>query len=55
MVDCFSDEAVLKYPRDSGWMLSSAYLVFFMQAGFAMLEAGSSKARDSFKWRCPRP
>ncbi len=36
----------LKSQLDQFWMLVGGILVFFMQAGFAMLEAGSSKARD---------
>ncbi len=29
------------------WMLMAAFLVFFMQAGFALLEAGSTRARNA--------
>ena len=36
-----------KWPDDSGWTLSSAYLVFFMQAGFAMLCAGSVRSKNT--------
>jgi len=31
---------------DSGWILSNAYLVFYMQAGFAMLECGMVRAKN---------
>ena len=33
--------------RCAGWTLQSAYLVFFMQAGFAMLSAGSVRAKNA--------
>jgi Amt family ammonium transporter len=32
---------------DAGWTLQSGYLVFFMQAGFAMLSAGSVRAKNA--------
>ncbi len=31
---------------DTGWLLISAFLVFFMQAGFAMLEAGFVRSKN---------
>ena len=31
----------------AGWTLQSGYLVFFMQAGFAMLSAGSVRAKNA--------
>ena len=32
---------------NAGWTLQSGYLVFFMQAGFAMLCAGSVRAKNA--------
>lgn len=32
---------------NAGWMLTSGYLVFFMQAGFAMLCAGAVRAKNA--------
>ena len=29
------------------WLLLGAYMVFFMQAGFALLEAGSVRAKNT--------
>ena len=32
---------------DIGWILLGAALVFFMQAGFAMVEAGFTRAKNA--------
>jgi Amt family ammonium transporter len=32
---------------DTMWVLVAAFLVFFMQAGFAMLEAGFTRAKNA--------
>ena len=32
---------------DTVWVLLAAYLVFFMQPGFAMLEAGLTRAKNA--------
>ena len=32
---------------DTGWLLIAAFLVFFMQAGFAMLEAGFVRSKNT--------
>lgn len=34
---------------DTLWMLIAAILVFFMQAGFAMVESGFTRAKNSAK------
>ena len=34
-------------PVDYVWILVAAFLVFFMQAGFAMLEAGFCRAKNA--------
>ncbi|MDF1764171.1 MAG: ammonium transporter [Oleibacter sp.] len=34
-------------PLDTAWVLIAAALVFFMQAGFALLESGSSRAKNA--------
>ncbi|MCH7511920.1 MAG: ammonium transporter, partial [Chloroflexi bacterium] len=31
---------------NTGWLLLAAFLVFFMQAGFAMLEAGFVRSKN---------
>jgi len=31
---------------DSAWVLSTAFLIFFMQCGFTMLECGSVRAKN---------
>lgn len=37
----------LKYALDTVWVLIAAILVFFMQAGFAMVEAGFTRAKNA--------
>ena len=34
-----------KYMADTLWVLVAAFLVFFMQAGFAMVESGFTRAK----------
>ena len=36
-----------KYMADTLWVLLAAFLVFFMQAGFAMVEAGFTRAKNA--------
>ena len=36
-----------KYIADTLWVLLTAFLVFFMQAGFAMVEAGFTRAKNA--------
>ena len=36
-----------KYMADTLWVLVAAFLVFFMQAGFAMVEAGFTRAKNA--------
>lgn len=38
---------VLEAPADIAWTITAAALVFFMQAGFALLEGGMSRAKNS--------
>ena len=38
---------VLEAPADIAWTLTGAALVFFMQAGFALLEGGMSRAKNT--------
>ena len=33
--------------NDTGWILLSGMLVFFMQAGFALLEAGAVRRKNA--------
>ena len=40
-----TDEA--KYIADTLWVLVAAFLVFFMQAGFAMVESGFTRAKNA--------
>uniref|UniRef100_A0A7S0X4C6 Ammonium transporter n=1 Tax=Mantoniella antarctica TaxID=81844 RepID=A0A7S0X4C6_9CHLO len=42
-----ADAAVQSGQLDILWLLFGAYLVFFMQCGFAMLEAGSVRAKNT--------
>ncbi len=42
-----ADEAFLIQAADTIWTLVTAFLVFFMQAGFAMVEAGFTRAKNS--------
>eukprot|EP01087_Luapelamoeba_hula_P023847 TRINITY_DN8869_c1_g1_i1.p1 TRINITY_DN8869_c1_g1~~TRINITY_DN8869_c1_g1_i1.p1 ORF type:complete len:135 (-),score=5.43 TRINITY_DN8869_c1_g1_i1:222-626(-) len=32
---------------DTGWLLLTGFNIFFMQAGFAMLEAGATRAKNT--------
>lgn len=43
----FADEATITANIDAVWIVTAAVLVFFMQAGFALLEAGSTRAKNS--------
>ncbi len=47
----WAEEAAAKTPKindlDTVWVLLAAYLVFFMQPGFAMLEAGLTRAKNA--------
>ena len=36
-----------KYIADTIWVLVAAFLVFFMQAGFSMVEAGFTRAKNA--------
>ena len=42
-----TDGAVLKIGLDTVWVLLAAFLVFFMQAGFGMVEAGFIRAKNA--------
>jgi len=39
--------AQLQANLDTVWVLLAAFLVFFMQAGFAMVEAGFTRAKNA--------
>jgi len=39
--------AALELSLDTAWILVSAFLVFFMQAGFAMLEMGTVRSKNA--------
>ena len=41
------DATVLTEQLDTLWMLIAAVLVFLMQAGFAMVEAGFTRAKNA--------
>ena len=46
--DAYSGASVMNsLDPDNQWMLQSGYMVFFMQAGFAMLCAGSVRAKNA--------
>lgn len=38
---------VLNVETDTLWIMISAFLVFFMQAGFAMLEMGTVRSKNA--------
>lgn len=42
-----ADNAQLKTEVDTVWVITAAALVFFMQAGFALLESGMSRSKNS--------
>lgn len=42
-----ADEAQLKTEIDTVWIVAAAALVFFMQAGFALLESGMSRSKNA--------
>lgn len=42
-----SAAGVLEAPADIAWVVCAGALVFFMQAGFALLEGGSARAKNS--------
>ena len=41
------DYSVLEMAINTGWILLGAALVFFMQAGFAMVETGFTRAKNA--------
>jgi len=41
------DVAELKVAMDTMWLLVAAFLVFFMQAGFALVEAGFTRSKNT--------
>lgn len=41
------EEVSVKQAADTIWVLVAAFLVFFMQAGFAMVEAGFTRAKNA--------
>ncbi len=43
----FAGEAEIVVNLNTVWVVTAAVLVFFMQAGFALLEAGSTRAKNS--------
>lgn len=42
-----ADNAQLKTEMDTVWVITAAALVFFMQAGFALLESGMSRSKNA--------
>ncbi len=42
-----AEDAPLTAPADIAWVATAAALVFFMQAGFALLEGGSTRAKNA--------
>ncbi|EGG20411.1 ammonium transporter [Cavenderia fasciculata] len=42
-----SQDALVDYYIDTSWILDAANLVFFMQAGFGMIEAGMVRAKNT--------
>lgn len=42
-----ADTAQLKIEVDTVWVITAAALVFFMQAGFALLESGMSRSKNA--------
>jgi Amt family ammonium transporter len=40
-------QGVLEAPADIAWVVAASALVFFMQAGFALLEGGQARAKNS--------
>ena len=45
--NAWADEASNKVAIDTVWILVAAFLVFFMQAGFAMVEVGFTRAKNA--------
>jgi len=43
----FADEQTLQLSMDTVWLSTTGALVFFMQAGFALLESGMSRAKNA--------
>jgi ammonium transporter, Amt family len=43
----FADEQTLQLSMDTVWLITAGALVFFMQAGFALLESGMSRAKNA--------
>ncbi len=41
------DYTMLKIAMDTGWVLLTAFLVFFMNLGFAMVESGLCRAKNA--------
>jgi len=46
-VTAFAQGGPLEVPADTAWLITASALVFFMQAGFALLEGGSSRAKNA--------
>ena len=44
-----------KYMADTLWVLVAAFLVFFMQAGFAMVESGFTRAKNAVNILMEKP
>jgi len=42
-----ADEQTLQLSMDTVWLITAGALVFFMQAGFALLESGMSRAKNA--------
>ena len=42
-----SAQGVLEAPADVAWVVAASALVFFMQAGFALLEGGQARAKNA--------
>ena len=42
-----ADSGSLKAQTDTVWLVTAAALVFFMQAGFALLESGMVRAKNA--------
>ena len=43
----FADEQTLQLGMDTVWLITAGALVFFMQAGFALLESGMARAKNA--------
>jgi Amt family ammonium transporter len=45
--DLKAEIETIRHETDTLWIMISAFLVFFMQAGFAMLEMGSVRSKNA--------